>query len=98
MQKIFQENILAYDVCFLNEDTVCVLLEDGFFLYRMTEVPELICEKQPEEPIVDLLCVDSGVYVITETAEKKRALSFYDEKGNQKNILNELPKSNYYHQ
>jgi len=91
-QKIFPENILAYDICFLNEDTVCVLLEDGFSLYRMTEVPELICEKKPEEPIVDLLCVDSGVYVITETAEKKRALSFCDEKGNQKNILNELPE------
>ena len=91
-QKIFQENILAYDVCFLNEETVCILLEDGFSLYRMTEVPELICETKPEDAIIDILCVESGIYVVTETAEKQRVLNFYDEKGNQRKVLNNLPE------
>lgn len=91
-QKIFPENLLAYDVCFLNEDTVGILLEDGFLLYRMTEIPELICEIKPEEQIVDLLCVDGGVYVITETAEKKRVLSFCNEKGDLRKVLSELPE------
>lgn len=91
-QKTFSENLLAYDIRFLNEDTVCVLLENGFVLYRMTEVPELICEKILSEPIEEIICVESGLYVVKQTVDKQKSLSFYDEKGNEKKVLPEVPE------
>jgi len=91
-QKTFAENLLVYDVRFLNEDMLCVLMENGFALYRMTETPELVCEEIIKEPIVDFLCVENGVYVIKETVDKFRSLSFYDEKGKQREIIKKLPE------
>lgn len=92
-QKIYRDNYLAYDIGFLNEDTLYVLLEDGFSLYRMTEVPELICEVIPENvTIVDLVCVQDGIYTITEDATKQRTLTFYDHKGNKKSSWNTVPE------
>ena len=92
-QKIYEENHLAYDIGFLNEDTLYVLLEDGFALYRMTEVPELICEVIPkDETIIDLVCVNSGIYVVTENITKQRTLTFYNEEGNKKESWNTIPE------
>lgn len=91
-QKTFEENLLAYDVQFLNEDTVCVLLENGFALYRMTETPELICEKTLPEEIVELICVDDGLYVVKETADKHRSMTFYNAKGKEKQVFKEIPE------
>lgn len=92
-QKIYEENHLAYDIGFLNEDTLYVLLEDGFALYRMTEVPELICEVIPkDETIIDLVCVNSGIYVVTEDITKQRTLTFYNEEGNKKRSWNTIPE------
>ena len=91
-QKTFAENLLAYDVCFLGEDTVCVLLENGFALYRMTEVPELICEKTLEETVVEMLCVNGGLYVVKEAENKQKILSFYDRNGKEKQVLKEVPE------
>ena len=92
-QKIYAENRLAYDIGFLNEDTLYVLLEDGFALYRMTEVPELICEVVPENvTIVDLVCVENGIYTITEDITKQRALTFYNDKGNILRSWNTIPE------
>ncbi len=91
-QRSFAENLLAYDVCFLNEDTVCVLLENGFALYRMTETPELICEKTITETIEQMLCTEKGIYLVRETADKQRTLSFFDTKGKEKQVLKEVPE------
>lgn len=91
-QKSFDENLLAYDVQFINENTVCVLLENGFALYRMTEVPELIIEKTITETIEQMICVENGIYVVKETADKQRILSFYDEKGKERQVLKEVPE------
>ncbi len=91
-QKTFAENLLAYDVQFINENTLCVLLENGFSLYRMTEVPELICEEIVEETIIELVCVDGGLYMIKEKPDKQRILCFYDEKGKEREVLRELPE------
>lgn len=91
-QKTIAENLLAYDVGFLNEDTVYVLLENGFLLYRMTEIPELICEKTLEEAIDEIICVEDGLYVVTETSDKQKAMRFYDAKGKEKELWNELPE------
>lgn len=90
-QKTFAENLLAYDVQFLNEDTACVLLENGFALYRMTEVPELICEKTLPETIVEMICVENGFYVVRETAQKQKVMSFYDENGKEKELWKDIP-------
>lgn len=91
-QKTFEENRLAYEVRFLDEDTLCVLLENGFALYRMTETPELICERTPEEDIEELLCVDGGIYMVKETAAKQKSLTFYNAKGDVKQVWNEIPE------
>ena len=92
-QKIYAENRLAYDIGFLNEDTLYVLLEDGFALYRMTEVPELICEVVPENvTIVDLVCVENGIYTITEDITKQRALTFYNDNGDITRSWNTIPE------
>ena len=91
-QKAIAENVLAYDVGFLNEDTVYVLLENGFLLYRMTETPELICEKILTEPIEEIVCVEDGFYIITEMSDKQKAMHFYDSKGKEKEVWKELPE------
>ena len=84
--------MLAYDVRFLNDDTLCVLMENGFALYRMTEVPELICEETIKEPIAEVLCADKGIYVVKETEDKLRSLSFYDENGKEREVLKKIPE------
>lgn len=91
-QKSFGENLLAYDVKFINEDTVCVLLESGFALYRMTEVPELVCEKTIGETIEEIVCVENGLFVLTETADNQKELSFFDKNGKEKQVLKEVPE------
>ena len=92
-QKIYEENRLAYDIGFLNTDTLYVLLENGFALYRMTEVPELICEIVPKDvTIIDLVCVKNGIYVITEDITKQRILTFYDKNGKERNSWNTIPE------
>jgi len=91
-QKIFAEDVLAYDVRFLNEEVLCVLLENGFTLYRMTERPELICENVLEEKIEEIVCVEGGFYIIKEDAAKKRTMTFYNEKGEEKQTFEELPE------
>lgn len=91
-QKTFGENVLVYDVQFLNEDTLCVLLEHGFALYRMTETPELICENKTEQTIIEIVCVENGLYVVTETETKQRTMSFYNTKGEEKQVWKKIPE------
>ena len=91
-QRTFAENLLAYDIQFINEETVCVLLENGFALYRMTERPELICEKTMPETIKEIACAENGVFVIKETADKQKMLSFFDVKGKEHQVLKEVPE------
>lgn len=91
-QKSFAENLLAYDVRFLNEDTVCVLLESGFALYRMTELPELICEVAIQENIEEIICVENGLYVVKETSDKQKTLSFYNAQGTEKQSWKSIPE------
>lgn len=90
-QKIFTENCLAYEVCFLDEDTVCILLENGFALYRMTEVPELLLEKTLPEDIVQFVCVEGGFYLIKENA-KQRTMSYYNKNGEIIQTWSEIPE------
>lgn len=91
-QKIFEENQLVYDICFLNEEVLCVLLERGFALYRMSEVPELICEKTFQEEMVECLCVDGGLYVVSDNTAKQRSMTFYNDKGEEKQRLTDIPE------
>lgn len=90
-QTIFPDNLLAYDVCFLNADTLCVLLENGFRLFYMTEVPELIFEKTLEEDMVEVLCVENGLYVVKEDAMKQKTMTFYNAKGEEKVVWDGIP-------
>lgn len=90
-QKTFAENCLVYDVCFLDEDTVCVLLENGFALYRMTEVPELVSEKTLTEDIVQFVCVEGGFYLIKESSAQ-RTMSYYNKNGEVKKTWSTIPE------
>lgn len=91
-QKTYADNLLAYDVSFINEETVCVMLENGFALYRMTEVPELLCEVTETETIIEMIPVENGIYVVKETADKQKSLSFYNEKGSKRNTWDGIPE------
>ena len=91
-QTNFAENVLAYDVRFLNEETLCILLENGFALYRLRDIPELICEKSLSEEIVEIICVEDGLYVIAETETKQRTMTFYDNAGEKKQSFHEIPE------
>ncbi len=89
-QTTFADNLLAYDICFLNADTLCVLLENGFKLYRMTEVPKLLSEKTLED-IIEVLCVENGLYVVKEDAMKQRTMTFYNAKGEAESTWDGIP-------
>jgi len=91
-QRSFAENLLAYDIRFLNEDTLCVLLENGFVLYRMTETPELICEKTITDTIEEMVCTENGLYIVKENIDKQKTLSFFDMKGKETLVLKEVPE------
>lgn len=91
-QKTFSENVLAYDVKFLDESTLCVLLENGFALYRMTEVPELICEKTLPGEMEEMVCVDGGFYVVQEDVTGQRNMVFYNAKGGAEQTWKEIPE------
>lgn len=91
-QKTYADNLLAYDVSFINEETICVMLENGFALYHMTEVPELICEVTETDPVIEMVCVENGLYVIKETADKQKVISFYNEKGNKQKTWDTVPE------
>ena len=71
---------------------MCVLLENGFALYRMTEIPELICEKVIEQTVTELICVDNGLYVVKETEDKQKTMSFYNTKGEEKQVWKQIPE------
>ena len=90
-QTTFEDNLLAYDLQFLDAETLCVLLENGFRIYRITEVPELICENILEESIIEMVCVEGGIYVVKEDAMKQRTMTFYNVKGNPKATWEKIP-------
>ena len=91
-QKTYADNLLAYDISFINEETVCVMLENGFALYHMTEVPELICEVTETDAIIEMVPVENGLYVIKETADKQKVINFYNEKGNKQKNWDKIPE------
>ena len=91
-QKIFPENVLAYDVKFINETTLCVLLENGFTLYRMTERPELICEKTLPGEIEEIVCVDGGFYVVQKDTAGQKNMTFYNAEGVAKHTWKDIPE------
>ena len=76
-QKIFEENVLVYDVGFLEDDLVYVLHEKGFVFYRMKETPELLWELTIENEIVDIAIAEKSLYVVERTPEGKNILRQY---------------------
>ena len=92
-QKIF-EGRLAYDIEFLGNDTVGITLEDGFVLYEMEQIPELLCDIKPEDDILDLWLYNDGVSLVTEKAGE-RTLSFYGTNGKKEGTVRNLPAYEY---
>lgn len=88
-QKVF-EGRLVYDVDFLGNDTVGIMLEDGFALYAMKEIPKFTEEKTFDN-IIDMSMYDGGVCVVSEQAGE-RALQFFDLNGQESGTVKKLPE------
>ncbi len=80
-QKTFENNVLVYDVGFMSEDGVYVLYENGFSVYRMTEVPELLLEQTTENEILDVSVTENGIYLVEKTATGQTQLCYYGVEG-----------------
>ncbi len=76
-QKTFEGNCLVYDIGFLKEDYIYVLSEDGFSIYYMKEVPELVKEEKITNRILDLALTEDGIYVIEETPSGQKQMCYY---------------------
>jgi len=76
-QKTFERNVLVYDVGFLNKDYVYVLYENGFSVYHMKEVPELVQECNIKNEILDVAVTEDGIYFVEKTSLGEKRLSFY---------------------
>jgi len=44
------------------------------------------------ESIEEMVCVENGLYVVKETVDKQKVLSFFDTKGKEKQVLEEVPE------
>ena len=44
------------------------------------------------ETIEEIISVENGIFVVTETADKQKSLSFFDEKGKQRQVLKKVPE------
>ncbi|MCQ2538172.1 MAG: DUF5711 family protein [Lachnospiraceae bacterium] len=88
-QKVF-EGRLVYDVDFLGNDTVGIMLEDGFALYAMKEIPKFTEEKTFDN-IIDMSMYDGGVCVVSEQAGE-RTLQFFDLNGQESGTVKKLPE------
>lgn len=91
-QKTFDENILAYDVGFLNEEYVYVLYENGFSVYHMREVPEQVCSHVTENEILDIAVTEKGLYLIEKDMAGQTKLCYYTVEGQQKRTWNRIPE------
>ena len=76
-QKTFENNKLVYDIGFLNDETVYVLYEDGFCIYRMHEVPELILEQITENEVLDVAVTENGMDMVEKTPAGTKHLFYY---------------------
>lgn len=88
-QRTF-EGRLVCDVDFLGNDTVGILLDDGFVLYDMKEIPEFVIDKKFEHEIVDLCMFDTGVCAVTKNSNEK-TLHFFNTDGKEEKTVENLP-------
>lgn len=90
-QKMF-ENTLAYDIIFLNNETVCILKENGVSLYEMKETPRLLSEKDFETGLYDIICARDCFVIVTEdAATKQKTMVRYNEKGKETAVWKTIP-------
>ncbi len=88
-QKTF-EGRLVCDVDFLGNDNVGIMLDDGFVLYNMKEIPEFVIEKTFDEEILDFCMYDTGICTVTKTADERK-LYFYDLNGKEVGTVKNVP-------
>jgi len=80
-QKSFEENVLVYDIGFLSENYSYVLSENGFSVYYMREIPELVCERTTENEILDVEVTEKGIYLVEQEMTGQKKLCYYPVKG-----------------
>lgn len=83
-QKIYDNEMIS-GVRFLGNNTVCVLQETGFSLFQMKEIPSFLSFHECKDRILDIICADDAVVVISENNDTKiRKMVYYDITGKEK--------------
>lgn len=91
-QRSFEKNMLAYHIAFLNNETVCILREDGFSLYEMKETPRPLDEKS-FEGLYDIICAKDCFVVVTEdAATKQKTMVRYNDRGKETATWKDIPE------
>ncbi len=73
-------NELVWDVEFLGNDTVAVMLSTGIKIYSMKEIPKSIAEIKADGTVVDAVMTDGGIAMVVEKDGTKDLL-FYSISG-----------------
>ncbi|MBB2184598.1 hypothetical protein H0486_17130 [Lachnospiraceae bacterium MD1] len=77
----FEDMIIPKSV-FLDNDTVCVFKEDGFLIYSMPEIPNLIYEENLDGTIKSILYDKEHIgIVLEESGTSSKRLLLYNNKG-----------------
>lgn len=77
-QKTFEENLLVYDVDFLDEDYVYILHENGFVVYYMQETPKLVCDQVISGEVLDMAVTSKGIYCMEENEAGQKQFCYYE--------------------
>lgn len=91
-QKSYEENVLVYDIGFLSENYIYVLRENGFSIYYMREIPELVCDRTVENEILDVAVTEKGIYLVEREVTGQRKLCYYSVKGSGKKVWSSVPE------
>ncbi len=87
-QKIYEDR-LVYSIKFLGNNHVGIVYENGFCIYEMRQIPEIVIEKTYEEKIRDIELSESGAAVVTEK-NGELTLELYNLSGKQIKKITEL--------
>lgn len=79
-------DVLAHNVEFIDNNTICILIENGFAIYSMEELPEEIITESFEPRIKSAVTGKSGIGFVLEADEGRQELVLYDLAG--KKVLN----------
>lgn len=89
-----EEGVVSPKVTFLNNDTICIFKDNGFSLYSMEELPDLIYEEGFDKKIFSVINNEEYVgFVLQAQDALSKSIVLYDLKG--KKALDQVLKTDY---